>query len=120
MIYISIRVKRNDPGEIYNRYKAEIKESMIFDALKSELGMKGWRKLLKNKIMLLPMDLTKDNLGLNPGQIEELKTNLNIIINAAGNLEFSTRLDHAVDINVRGPLKLMMLAEQCANFETFC
>ena len=54
-VYISIKVKNTD--EAYNRYKKEIKDSQIFDALKTKLGMKGWRKLLKKKVRLIPMDL---------------------------------------------------------------
>lgn len=54
-IFISIRAKNE--SEVYNRYKKEIKDSMIFDALKLKIGLKSWRKLLKNKVKLLPMDL---------------------------------------------------------------
>ena len=45
--------------------------------------------------------------------------NLNIIINSAGTTEFDTRLDIATEINVRGPLLLMQLAQKCVNFEAF-
>jgi alcohol-forming fatty acyl-CoA reductase len=48
-----------------------------------------------------------------------LYNNLNIIINSAGTVEFDTRLDIATEINVRGPLLLMELAQKCANFESF-
>lgn len=102
---------QSKPGDDYNRYKNEIKDSVIFDALKMELGLKGWRKLLKKKIKLLPMDLTKSNLGLSPLQRDDLIQNLNIIVNSAGTVDFDTRLDIAVDTNVRGPLLLMNLAE---------
>ena len=59
------------------------------------------------------MDLSKDDLGLTPAMKDELLQNLNIIINSAGCVEFDTRLDIQVDTNVRGPLKLMGLAQQC-------
>ena len=72
MIYISIRVPKNEPGELYNRYKAEVKDSMVFDHLKYKLGLKRWRGIMKNKITLLPMDLTKESLGLNPDQLNDL------------------------------------------------
>ena len=85
-----------------------------------ELGMKAWRKLLFKKVKLLPLDLSKSNLGLSPQMEEELLGNLNVIINSAGTVEFDTRLDIATDINVRGPLLLMKLAEKCVNFECFC
>ena len=65
------------------------------------------------------MDLSKDDLGLTPAMKDELLQNLNIIINSAGCVEFDTRLDIQVDTNVRGPLKLMGLAQQCHQFECF-
>ena len=57
------------------------------------------------------MDITKDNLGLNPDQLSELQSNLNIIVNAAGAVDFNTNLDRAIDTNVNGSLKLWHLAE---------
>ena len=84
-----------------------------------ELGLKAWRKLLRKKIILLPLDLTLENLGLTPQIEQELIENLNVIINAAGTVEFDTRLDLATDVNVRGPLLLMKLAERCKRFECF-
>ena len=71
-IYVSLRVKSGQEEAAYDRYKREIKDSPIFDALKKDLGMKAWRKLLKKKVRLLPMDLQKDNLGLKPNLLSEL------------------------------------------------
>lgn len=57
------------------------------------------------------MNLQKENLGLSPQMRDDLYNNLNVIINCAGTVEFDTRLDIATDINVRGTLLLMKLAE---------
>ena len=67
----------------------------------------------------MPMDLSQETLGLTQAMREELRNDLNIIINSAGTVEFGTRLDIATEINVRGPLQLMKLAEECHNFEAF-
>lgn len=45
--------------------------------------------------------------------------NLNIVINAAGTVEFDTRLDLATSVNVTGAVALMQLADQCVQFEAF-
>ena len=61
-IYLAIRVKDSskDPGEeAYERYKTEIKDSQIFDTLKMNLGAKKYRKLLRRKVRVIPMDLAK-------------------------------------------------------------
>ena len=122
-IYLTIRAsgptEQARKDNAYDRYKNEIKDSQIFDALKIQLGMKNVRKLLRKKICLVPMDLSRDDLGLSKQMKEELVQNLNIIINSAGCVEFDTRLDIQVDTNVRGPLKLIGLARECQNFECF-
>ena len=75
-IYLTIRAQGQTEEEkkdyAYNRYKKEIKDSQIFDALKIKLGIKGERKLLRKKICLVPMDLSRDDLGLAPKMKEEL------------------------------------------------
>ena len=45
---------------------------------------------------------------------------MNVIINSQGTQQFETHLELAVDLNVRDPLILMSLAEQCKNLEVFC
>lgn len=75
--------------------------------------------MLRKKIVLVPMDLSKPDLGLNPATRDELVNKLNVIINSAGSVEFNERLDRQVDTNVRGPLNLLKLASECHNFECF-
>lgn len=79
-----------------------------------QLGLKAYRKLLRRKVVLLPMDLRKADLGLSVKQREDLVANLNVIINSAGTVEFDTRLDLATSVNVTGAVALMQLADQCA------
>lgn len=78
------------------------------------MGLKAYRKLLRRKVVLLPMDLRKPGLGLSVKQREDLMANLNVIINSAGTVEFDTRLDLATSVNVTGAVALMQLADQCA------
>ena len=49
--------------------------------------------MLKRKIILLPVDYQLNTMGLTEKTIDELKNNLNIIINAADSSEFEMRLD---------------------------
>ena len=76
--------------------------------------------MLKKKIILLPIDYQLNTMGISEKTIDELKNNLNIIINAADSSEFEMRLDLQTDINVGAPLMLMKLAQKCLKFEIFC
>jgi thioester reductase-like protein len=118
-VYIGIRVTESNK-DAYDRYKKEIKDSTIFDELKTKLGHKRWSKFMKNKVKLLPMDITLPNLGLGKKQYEDLAQKLNIIVNPAGTVDFNMRLDLQADVNVKGALQLIDLALACPNFECFC
>ena len=41
----------------YMRFKQEIIESQVFDRLKFELGMKNFTKLVREKLIPIPLDL---------------------------------------------------------------
>ena len=77
------------------------------------MGLKGYRKLLKHKIVVLPIDYSHQDLNIGPKVMDELLQSLNIIINAGGTSDFNARLDIAKDLNVRAPRMLMELAEKC-------
>ena len=49
-----------------------------------------------------------------------LTNDVNVIINCAGNVDMDSRLDLSVKTNVKGPLMLLDLAEDCRKFECFC
>lgn len=121
-IYLAIRPKdlSKDAGEeAYERYRTEIKDSQIFDRLKMELGAKEHRKLLRRKVRVIPMDLSKHELSLSAAHREELAENLHYIINCAGIVDLDSGLEVMTDVNVNGALCLMALAEKCRNFLCF-
>lgn len=61
----------------------------------------------------------KPNLGLADTQIAELKANINICINCAGQTELDKTLDYSVKLHVTGPLQLLAMMQQAANKVAF-
>lgn len=59
-------------------------------------------------------------MGLSEKDREMLTSDVNIIINSAGNVDMASRLDLAVKVNVFGALQLLDLAEECRQFDCFC
>lgn len=49
----------------------------------------------------------KENLGLSAEDMEELIERCNVIINCAASIDFNSRIDNALDINVRGTLRVL-------------
>jgi len=103
-IYLSISSKENSSGSEYQRFKQEILESQIFDRLKLEIGLKNFSKLIKDKLVPIPLDLMRYGLNLTDKTRNELTQNLNIIINCAATVDLDAKLDTAVRVNVTGPL----------------
>ena len=64
-------------------------------------------------------DLTQANLGICDSEIAQLKQQLHVIIHCAASLDFNERLDHAVELNVRGTMRLLDIAHQCRQIEVF-
>ena len=52
----------------------------------------------------------RSDLHLSPAIYDELKANLNIVINCAAFVDLSAKIDMAVRVNVTGPLNLLKLA----------
>ncbi len=50
---------------------------------------------------------------------KEIIDNVNVIINCAASVDFNSRLDEAIKINVYGTLKMFYLAKESKNIENF-
>ena len=99
------------------RFKKEILESFCFDRLrKIHNNSNDW---CLNKVIPIEGDLLKKNLGLS--QIDEkiLIDEINIIINSAASINFDSRLDDAIEINVNGTLRVFDLSKKVRNLSNF-
>jgi len=65
-IYVSIKPKRAGVVDEYTRFKQEILDSHIFDRHRIAMGVDTFRKEFIKKVLPFPMDLAKENLGINP------------------------------------------------------
>ena len=51
--------------------------------------------------------MLKDKLGLSVNDEKEIIENVNIIMNCAASIDFNARLDDAININIKGTLKML-------------
>ena len=99
------------PGD---RVKRDVLGSRAFDRLHATLGA-GFERLCEEKIHVVGGDLTKERLGLEPDAYEELARRITLIVNSAATVTFDERLDHAVELNTLGPMRLLRLARDGGN-----
>lgn len=56
---------------------------------------------------------------MSPENFKLVTENVNVIINSAASVDFNSRLDEAIKINVRGTLRMFELAKACKNLVHF-
>ena len=93
------------------RAQRAIFSSPIFNRLRAHHG-KRFEGLVQEKVKIVAGDLSCPDLGMQPGQIEELGRAVDVIINMAASVSFHERLDRAVKLNALGPLHLLNFAKR--------
>ena len=68
--------------------------------------------------MLLLKQL-KEGLDLSPKDLQLLIENVNLVIHCAASVDFNARLDQAIQVNVRGTLRMFELCRKIKNIENF-
>lgn len=56
-------------------------------------------------------DLLRENLGMSAHDYETISNEANVIINCAASVDFNAKLEEAININVKGTLRMMELAK---------
>ncbi|EAS00429.1 male sterility protein (macronuclear) [Tetrahymena thermophila SB210] len=115
-IYVLIRSKKGSPVE--ERFKKVIHDSEIFERLRQEKGDNFFNYLF-SKVVPIEGDLLKEGLGLSKQDYQTITQEANIVINCAASVDFNAKLEEAININVRGSLRMMELSKQCLQLENF-
>lgn len=65
-----------------------------------------------NKLVAVTGDVTIDELGLSPPDLQLLCDNVSIVFHSAATGKFDEELRTAVEVNVKGPQRLMKICHQ--------
>ncbi|XP_044478660.1 fatty acyl-CoA reductase 2, chloroplastic-like [Mangifera indica] len=68
---------------------------------------------LLSKVVPIPGNIGESNLGMDPDLMMEIAQEVDVIINSAANTTFDERFDVAVNINTRGPSRVLDFAKKC-------
>ena len=64
------------------------------------------------KLIPVAGDVTLDGLGLSPSDVQLLCDNVSIVFNSAATVRFDEELKTAVEMNVKGPQRLITLCHK--------
>ncbi|EGG23421.1 hypothetical protein DFA_05553 [Cavenderia fasciculata] len=109
-IYIVIR-----GANAKERFEDDIMTSRIWDVLRERMGQEAADRHIREHVIPLSGDLSKDNLALSPEDYRMVIERCNIILHCAASIDFRERLDKAIESNLYGSLRMLELAKQLKN-----
>jgi thioester reductase-like protein len=96
-VYLLIRRQKSNPA--LGRFEKLVEESPVFDPLYKRYGA-GLARFLRERVEVVEGDVSQPNLGLAPDVAEDLRKNLDLIINSSGLTDFNPDLRDALLTNV--------------------
>lgn len=115
-IFVLIKAKSKEAAML--RLQSEIIDADLFKCLQQTCG-KSYQAFMLSKLVPVLGNVCEPNLGLEEHTVEAIAKEVDIIVNSAANTTFDERYDVALDINTRGPSRLMNFAKNCKNLKLF-
>ncbi|KAI4300652.1 hypothetical protein L6164_034003 [Bauhinia variegata] len=115
-IYLLIKAKNKQAA--IKRMQNEIINTELFKCLRKTHG-KSYQAFMLSKLVPVVGDICESNLGIEEELSNVIADEVDVIVNSAANTTFDERYDTAININTRGPCRLMALAKKCKNLKLF-
>ena len=112
-ILIRERVTRN--GRVVSpeeRLQSDILASSAFDRLR-EIHGDAFSSMMQGKVEVVAGDLSQQDLGMDPAVRRRLQDSVQVIINCAASVAFDASIREALELNCRGPLRVLEFARGC-------
>ena len=103
-VYLLIRKQKSSSAQ--KRFEKLVEDSPVFDPLYERFDH-TLLSFLREKVQVIEGDVTQSELGLDSATAEELRANLDLIINSSGLTDFNPDLREAVAANVDAPVNLL-------------
>jgi len=114
-VIILVRPKKGVRPSV--RAQKEIFSSPIFDRLRGEIGHDQFEQRVLSKVTPVEGELTQADLGLSAADLGRIHASVQLVLHSAATLDFDERIDRALEMNVRGPLKVLAMAKRCQRIE---
>jgi thioester reductase-like protein len=103
-IYLLIRRQKSNPAQA--RFEKLVEESPVFDPLYKRYGA-GLSRFLRERVEIVEGDVSQPELGFTPDVSENLRKNLDLIINSSGLTDFNPDLRDALLTNVDAAVSIV-------------
>ncbi|HVJ18535.1 MAG TPA: SDR family oxidoreductase, partial [Polyangiaceae bacterium] len=106
-IYLVCREKKGKSAE--QRFRDEILPTAVFDPLRQIHG-DGFEAFIREKVTPVAGDVVQPMCGLGVGLRDDLRQQVDAVVNVAGVVDFDPPLDEALEVNAFGMQNLVRLA----------
>lgn len=89
----------------HQRVQREILKNDCFDRLRDELGSKQFDAMAAERVIAVAADIGTDGLSLGD-EGRSLLAGCHIVIHSAATVSFDSEFDHAVEVNLLGPVRI--------------
>ncbi|MDX2052691.1 MAG: AMP-binding protein [Polyangiaceae bacterium] len=111
-IYLVVREKAGQSAQ--ERFLSEIATSEVLAPLRTAHGSE-FMSFLNSRVAVLGGDVVKPFCGISADMRDELRGNIDAVVNAAGVVDFDPPLDEGLEVNAFGVQNLVELARDLGN-----
>lgn len=108
-IYLLVRGGSQERAE---QRLGDVIESPVFDRVRSAQGS-SYESFMRDKLRAVDGRLDAEGLGIGAETMEELRREVDVVVNSAATTTFDERYDMAIQINTLGAARCLELAKQC-------
>ncbi len=120
-IYMVVRSRKRSDGSVRQsseqRFLTEVATSGAFDPLRQQHPKDAYMKFLNEKVTAIDGDVTNPFGGISDEIRDQLRGNVDILVNSSGVVDFNPPLDKSLDVNAFGMQNLVALAKDLGNIK---
>ncbi|CAH1429769.1 unnamed protein product [Lactuca virosa] len=110
-------VRATDNMSALQRFNTEVVAKDLFKVLKEKYHTK-LQNFLSEKVILVPGDITCENLGVKDSCLkEDMWRDVEVVVNSAASTDFYERYDVSLDLNTFGAKFVLDFAKKCINIK---
>ncbi|CAN4100756.1 unnamed protein product [Withania somnifera] len=115
-LYLLIRA--SDDNSARERFAHEVMMTELFNVIREKMGSVNLCSLVEEKVFAISGDVSHEDMGIKNSHLRDnMRKEIDIIINSAATINFDERYDIAMDINVVGAMNVLKFAKSCTKLK---
>src|ERR1044071_9715143 len=98
-VYVTVRARSQEESE--TRFWNNVISAEPFDPVRARYGA-AFEDFIRDKVAIVGGDVAETNLGFSEEEAERIASDIDVVINSAGNVTFNPTLESALRTNVVG------------------